>query len=221
MTPIATALKHLIAAGVTGDALVTAIAEIEASSAPVRSKGAERTARWRERHKASQTVTCDSGAVVIDNILSNSQDNNNLPTTAPKSQTVTRDAKRPVSRGTRLPDDFQPLPAIRELALRLGFSDQRFEDEVDRFRDYWRAVPGARGRKLDWQATLRNRIKDIADRIRPKNGSPPQQNTIAAGVSRVRDAINRATSGDRRGGENPEPVSGLLESPGHVHSRTN
>lgn len=58
MTVIATALKHLLAAGVTGDALVTAIAEIEAATldaerskpAPV-SKGAERQARYRARNR--------------------------------------------------------------------------------------------------------------------------------------------------------------------------
>ena len=63
MSVIATAVKHLIAAGVTGDALVTAIADMESAANPARSKGAERTARWRERTKqASQSVTvteCD------------------------------------------------------------------------------------------------------------------------------------------------------------------
>ena len=54
---IAAVLRELIAAGVTGDALVTAIERIEAAIYPARSAGAARTARWRERHKASQNVT--------------------------------------------------------------------------------------------------------------------------------------------------------------------
>ena len=55
---IAIAVKHLLSAGVTGDALVTAIAEMEAAIRPVdtRSKGAIRQARYRE-NKASQSVT--------------------------------------------------------------------------------------------------------------------------------------------------------------------
>lgn len=66
MSIIATALKHLIAAGVSGDDLVRAVAEMEAAlpaSQPARSKGALRTERWRDnqRHKASQNVTCDDG----------------------------------------------------------------------------------------------------------------------------------------------------------------
>jgi hypothetical protein len=61
---IATALKHLIAAGVSGEDLVRAVAEMEAAlvpAQPVRTKGALRTERYRERqrHKASQSVTCD------------------------------------------------------------------------------------------------------------------------------------------------------------------
>jgi hypothetical protein len=55
MGPIATTLKHLIAAGVTGDALVTAIAEIERAAVvqpeqkSARSRAAERTAKWRAK----------------------------------------------------------------------------------------------------------------------------------------------------------------------------
>jgi hypothetical protein len=56
---IATALKHLIAAGVSGDDLVRAVAEMEdamPAAMPSRSKAADRQARYRER-QASQTVT--------------------------------------------------------------------------------------------------------------------------------------------------------------------
>ena len=148
-------------------------------------------------------------------------DTDSSETVSEPSSICAPQASRSVSRGTRLPDDWVPKPNILEMARNLGFSDQQYADHLDRFRDYWRSVPGAKGRKLDWDATWRNRVKELADRIRLKNGSPPQQNTIAAGVSRVRDAINRATSSDRRSRENPEPVSGLLESSGYVHPRTN
>ena len=55
MSVMAVAVKHLIAAGVTGDALVTAIAEMEAAI-DTRSTGAKRQARYRER-KAGAGVT--------------------------------------------------------------------------------------------------------------------------------------------------------------------
>lgn len=79
MSIIATAVKHLLAAGVTGDALVQAIAEMEAN-APVPvvapagpSKGALRMRAYRERHTSSQSVTCDgSDAQTSPNVTSDS-----------------------------------------------------------------------------------------------------------------------------------------------------
>lgn len=74
MSIIATALKHLVAAGVSGDALLDAIAEMEAAvraEPKPRSAGAIRTANYRARKaaQASQGVTCDGSddcdAVVI------------------------------------------------------------------------------------------------------------------------------------------------------------
>jgi hypothetical protein len=35
---------------------------------------------------------------------------------------------------------------------------------VEKFRDYWRAKPGAGGRKLDWDATWRNWCRNAEDR---------------------------------------------------------
>lgn len=65
MTVMAAVVRELIAAGVTGDALVTAIERIEAAmqDEPKASSGAKRTRKWREgkasreTSQASQTVT--------------------------------------------------------------------------------------------------------------------------------------------------------------------
>lgn len=58
--------------------------------------------------------------------------------------------------GTRLPDDWVPdvLFAVSE-----GFSEFDACTEGEKFKDYWRSQPGARGRKADWQATWRNWIR--------------------------------------------------------------
>ncbi len=73
MGPIATTLKHLLAAGVTGDALVTAIAEIERAAVvqpegkPARSRAAERTAKWRAKKSdgGGGRAACDDGDVSV------------------------------------------------------------------------------------------------------------------------------------------------------------
>ncbi|MBB4066774.1 hypothetical protein [Gellertiella hungarica] len=58
MSVIATAVKHLLAAGVTGDDLIAAIAEMEASMAPAvstqRTARQERNRRYYEKNKASE-----------------------------------------------------------------------------------------------------------------------------------------------------------------------
>jgi hypothetical protein len=75
-------------------------------------------------------------------------------------------------RASRLPDDFlltQERRIVAE-AERLP-ADRTFAS----FCDYWRAVPGAKGRKLDWDATWRNWCRTDADRRSQKpqhNGAP-------------------------------------------------
>lgn len=55
--------------------------------------------------------------------------------------------------GTRLPEDWQPTADDRAFAADAGLDP---EATAGAFRDYWRSIPGARGRKLDWPATWRN-----------------------------------------------------------------
>ncbi len=64
-------------------------------------------------------------------------------------------------RGTRLPADFEPGEAERRLAAELGLDLLAVLAE---FRDYWAAIPGAKGVKLDWAATLRNWLRREAKR---------------------------------------------------------
>lgn len=77
--------------------------------------------------------------------------------------------------GTRLPDQF-PVSAemaawAREKAPSCGTADH------EAFCDYWRGVPGAKGRKRDWEATWRNWMRREHERraSRQPNGrtSPP------------------------------------------------
>jgi len=64
-------------------------------------------------------------------------------------------------RSTRLPDDFSLTDERRLVAEaeRLP-ADRTFA----KFCDYWRSAPGAKGRKLDWDATWRNWCRNDRDR---------------------------------------------------------
>lgn len=65
----------------------------------------------------------------------------------------------PASRGTRLADDWEPDDE------QIAFCRQERPDldpraVAARFRDYWIAQPGAKGRKSDWPATWRNWVRN-------------------------------------------------------------
>ena len=85
-----------------------------------------------------------------------------------ESETSLRSPKKPDPRGSRLPDDWNPGEEGWQFAVDLGLNPKALFAE---FRDYWRAVPGAKGRKLDWQATWRNRCRDVVG-SRRKQSSP-------------------------------------------------
>jgi hypothetical protein len=87
---------------------------------------------------------------------------------------------------TRVPEDFIPTEELRAwfVAERLGqVIDGRVEHE--KFMDYWRAAPGAKGRKQDWPATWRNWMRTAAERagrrpgtaLEPISGAPYAQNS--------------------------------------------
>lgn len=74
-------------------------------------------------------------------------------------------------RATRIPDGWTPDP---EAQLQREAEQARVDlhRELERFRDYWHAQPGAKGRKVSWQATWRNWLRRaIDDRPKP-NGTP-------------------------------------------------
>jgi uncharacterized protein YdaU (DUF1376 family) len=65
--------------------------------------------------------------------------------------------------GSRLEAHWFLPKAWGEWALGEGVSPETIRNEADRFRDYWISVPGAKGRKADWQATWRNWIRKHLD----------------------------------------------------------
>ena len=66
------------------------------------------------------------------------------------------------SRGTRLPEGWTPSAATLEWAK--GERVAAPLAELAEFADFWRAQPGARGVKLDWDATYRNRLRQVSAR---------------------------------------------------------
>lgn len=75
-----------------------------------------------------------------------------------------------VCRGTRLPEDWKPPPSG---CPGLTLTPEFLAAEEAKFRDYWRAQPGQRGVKLDWDATWRNWLRRAAERVSGGTGTLP------------------------------------------------
>lgn len=73
--------------------------------------------------------------------------------------------------GTRLPPDWEPSAEEREFAA-AERPDLNVDAESAKFRDYWHAVPGPKGRRADWSATWRNWIRR-ADAPKGGGAAPP------------------------------------------------
>jgi hypothetical protein len=95
-----------------------------------------------------------------------------------------------IATGTRLPEDWQPSTTLREWAAS-EFPGINLKAALDEFRDYWKGVPGQRGRKSDWDATFRNRVREIARR-QPRGSNYANGN--AGGALSAADRVARANA---------------------------
>lgn len=86
-------------------------------------------------------------------------------------------------RGTRLPAGWTPQRSQANLKAEhdSGLTPDELSSQLERFRDHWAAQPGAKGTKLDWQATWRNWIRRSGDERSPKRrGNGPDWNALMA-----------------------------------------
>jgi hypothetical protein len=85
----------------------------------------------------------------------------------PKSETSS-------SRGTRIPEDFGITESMREWGSKHA-PHVNGREATEEFIDFWRGVPGAKGVKLDWPATWRNRMRELEKRAVSGNVIPFQR----------------------------------------------
>ena len=190
MTIIATAVRHLMAAGVTGEALLCAIEEMEQQQEPVRSKGALRQARYMAR-KASQTVTNDVNDASDDNDVPPNDIYSNPPELSPSEAKASLAPKGKARKGTRLPDDWQPEALTGEIATAVcAWQPGMLERELARFRDYWTAKSGRTAAKQDWQAAWRNWLRNAEEWTH--NGTANRKNTAPRQAGRSPDGFMSA-----------------------------
>jgi hypothetical protein len=116
----------------------------------------------KAKQPAKQPAKRRASKVVSENVAEK-EEHNSLTTNV-----VRESAHTDKSRGTRLPDDWLPRENPEATERHAPGIDVR--RELDKFRDYWRAIPGTKGRKTDWDATWRNWLRRAVE----QNGSRPQ-----------------------------------------------
>jgi len=96
-----------------------------------------------------------------------------------------------------LPEDWWPSDHDWQQARDAGLTDEEIEDAAREFRDYWHSQGRrAAGKKKDWPATWRNRVRDIASRRKRAPASKPSQ-----GNRRNPDQLTSVTRGLVSGAE--------------------
>jgi hypothetical protein len=89
--------------------------------------------------------------------------NHQEPPSEPSENRQSARERAPATRGTRVPDPFEITPEMAEWA-RQHVPSLDYQAVTEKFVDYWRAVPGAKGVKLDWTATWRNWLRTDSER---------------------------------------------------------
>ena len=137
----------------------------------------------------------------------------NVSETPPDTDTDTdTEAEKKVEsarkRGARLAEDWTPAQIdLNEAVCKIG--DARVGEELLKFKDYWKAQPGQRGVKLDWDATWRNWIRNARG---PQNNGKTQDNPRAGSLIGAID--RRLATLEIEGNPDPAlPADNLLRIP--------
>lgn len=193
MSLIATAVKHMMDAGMSSDAILAAIADMESKITPSRSKGAERQARYRERNKASQSVTSDDNVTTTPALSPPNE--NNLTPPIPTPEYIP-----PARKGT----DF-PMLDCADAAL---------------WRDF---LKNRKAKNLSNTATAHKRLVNDLAAMAARTGWPPGEvfaACVAKGWGAIYDPRDKNNGNDRRNsnnsGGNAKPVNGFAAALRHV-----
>ena len=148
-------IKAMLAAGCTADQIAVLAKELDELLAEADDKLDRQRAQWRERQQKRRLSRGHHGEVTVTS-RGHHGDISSPPLMVSPSSPLVLDNTPPslnppsprANKGKRLPADWHPRAED-------GLDNQ----ELAKFRDYWKAVPGQKGIKLDWDATWRNWLR--------------------------------------------------------------
>lgn len=184
MSIIATAVKHLLAAGVTGDALVEAIADMESNLAAYNNDPVAERRRAYDRERKRANKTCRSGGIPVESSDS-TETVENPPLPLPSPQTplptpapVKKNNAHTRTRGARITEDWNPEPLAGDAGRIAAMRGQEWLGlEMTKFRNHWLSATGSAAMKLDWQRTWENWVIRANELGRPPPGAFRQQSS--------------------------------------------
>ena len=135
------------------------------ATAKSRAQTAKRVANYRS--DAPSNASCNAENVTPALAREEKKREEKKLTTKAKSRA---EANAPAS---RLPADWSPTEADNAFC-KTERPDLSPETTAQRFRDYWIAQPGAKGRKVDWPATWRNWVRNERGAPGAGGGRPPK-----------------------------------------------
>lgn len=151
--------------------------DVEAERAASRERMREIRAR---RKKAKPQDSGEEGGVFGRTAPNGSESVRNPDPTRPDPTPSSTKKEGAAKRGTRLPEPFMLTAEMRQWAVGEAPSVD-VDASTKRFVDYWRAEPGAKGKKIDWVATWRNWIRkqqEFAVRDAAKAGGPAKPKKV-------------------------------------------
>jgi hypothetical protein len=137
-----------------------------------------RQAAWRARHNAksnsvhTRIVTRDRPVTKCVDLDSDSDSDSDFKKRNSPSESKEKPRAARSALATRLPADFGLTPERRAIAEAEKADPER---EFAQFTDHFRAAPGVKGRKNDWDATWRNwcrRSPDFKSRANGRSNAP-------------------------------------------------
>ncbi|MES2635826.1 MAG: DUF1376 domain-containing protein [Pseudomonadota bacterium] len=119
-------------------------------------KAAEK--RWGQEAAKQEQSPSSSNATSI--ASSNQQAMHDLcPSPSPSPSPIKTLNSKAGASATRLPKDWQPSESDISFCLKER-PELNPQSVADQFRDYWIGIAGVKGRKLDWEATWRNWVRN-------------------------------------------------------------
>ena len=99
-------------------------------------------------------------------------------TDPPEEPSPKRQRRKSEDKGARIPEPFMLTAKMKQWARDEGITIN-IDKATREFVDYWRGVPGQKGKKLDWEATWRNRMRELNERgTYGQNGRSAQRRTV-------------------------------------------